>query len=199
MNSPKRLLVSIAIFTDNVLVPVKLHVMAFAVLPFVIWAAIRFGISGASLATFLVAAIATVETGMGYGPFAQNTAFINAVLLDIFFTVTSVSGMVFAAFIAEREHTQDERERMAREQAAMEARNRLAAIVEASEDAIYGTDFSGIVTDWNKGAEKLYGYTGEEIIGQSIFLLIPSDRSSICTQTMERVQRGRSLGHSETG
>ena len=191
-------LTSIAIFTDNVLVPVELHVMAFAVLPFVIWAAIRFGMFGASLATFLVATIATVETGLGYGPFAHNTAFINAVLLDIFFVVLSASGMVFAAFIAEREHTQSERERLVRKQAAMEARLRLAAIVEASEDAIYVTDISGIVTDWNKGAEKLYGYTADEIIGQSIFLLIPSDRSSICTQTMEKVQRGRSLGHSET-
>ena len=191
-------LTSVTIFTDNVLVPVKLHVMAFAVLPFVIWAAIRFGMIGASLATFLVATIATVETGLGYGPFAHNTAFINAVLLDIFFAVLSASGMVFAAFIAEREHAHDERERLAREQAAMEARLRLAAIVEASEDAIYVTDFSGVVTDWNKGAEKLYGYTADEIIGQSIFTVIPSDRSSICTQTMERVQQGRSLGHSET-
>ena len=153
---------------------------------------------GASLATFLVATIATVETGLGYGPFAQNTAFINAVLLDIFFVVLSVSGMVLAAFIAEREHAQDERERLVREQAAMEARLRLAAIVEASEDAIYVTDISGIVTDWNKGAEKLYGYTADEMIGQSIFLLIPSDRSSICTQAMEKVQQGHSLGHSET-
>ena len=191
-------LTSVGIFTDNVLVPVKLHVMAFAVLPFVIWAAIRFGISGASLATFVVAAIATIETGMGYGPFAQNTAFINAVLLDIFFAVLSVSGMVVAAFIAERERAQDERERLVREQAAMEARLRFAAIVEASEDAIYVTDISGIVTDWNKGAEKLYGYTAEEIIGQSIFLLIPSERSSICRRVMEKVQKGNSLGHSET-
>ena len=111
-------LITTAIFTDNVLVPVKLHVMAFAVLPFVIWAAIRFGMIGASLATFLVATIATVETGLGYGPFAHNTAFINAVLLDIFFAVLSASGMVLAAFTAEREHAQDERERLAREQAA---------------------------------------------------------------------------------
>ncbi|HEY2170482.1 MAG TPA: MASE1 domain-containing protein [Candidatus Angelobacter sp.] len=191
-------LTSVAIFTDNVLVSVKLHVMAFAVLPFVIWAAIRFGISGASLATLLVASIATVETGLGYGPFTQNTAFTNAVLLDIFFTVLSVSGMVLAAFIAEREHDQNERERQVREQAAMEARLRLAAIVEASEDAIFVTDISGIVTDWNKGAEKLYGYTADEIIGQSIFLLIPSDRSSICARAMEKVQQGHSLGHSET-
>jgi PAS domain S-box-containing protein len=191
-------LTSITIFTDNVLVPVKLHVMAFAVLPFVIWAAIRFGMIGASLATFLVATIATVETGLGYGPFAHNTAFINAVLLDIFFAVLSASGMVFAAFIAEREHTQSERERLVREQAAMETRLRFAAIVEASEDAIYVTDVSGVITDWNQGAEKLYGYTADEIIGQSIFLLIPSDRSSICARAMEKVKQGHSLGHSET-
>ena len=191
-------LTSVAIFTDNVLAPVKLHVMAFAVLPFVIWAALRFGISGASLATLLVATIATVETGLGYGPFTQNTAFTNAVLLDIFFAVLSVSGMVVAAFIAEREHAQRARERQVREQAAMETRLRFAAIVEASEDAIFVTDISGIVTDWNKGAEKLYGYTADEIIGQSIFLLIPSDRSSICTRVMEKVQQGHSLGHSET-
>jgi PAS domain S-box-containing protein len=191
-------LTSVAIFTDNVLVAVKLHVMAFAVLPFVIWAAIRFGMIGASLATFLVATIATVETGLGYGPFAHNTAFINSVLLDIFFAVLSASGMVLAAFIAEREHTQSERERLVREQAAMETRLRFAAIVEASEDAIYVTDVSGMVTDWNKGAEKLYGYTADEMIGQSIFLLIPSDRSSICTRVMEKVQQGQSIGYSET-
>jgi PAS domain S-box-containing protein len=191
-------LTSVIIFTDNVLVPVKLHVMAFAVLPFVMWAAMRFGMIGASLATFLIATIATVETGLGYGPFAHNTAFINAVLLDIFFAVLSASGMVFAAFIAEREHTQRERERLVREQAAMETRLRFAAIVEAAEDAIYVTDISGIVTDWNKGAEKLYGYTADEIIGQSIFVLISSDRSAICTRAMEKVQKGHSLGYSET-
>jgi PAS domain S-box-containing protein len=191
-------LTSVAIFTDNALAPVKLHVMAFAVLPFVIWAALRFGISGASLATLFVATIATVETGLGYGPFMQNTAFTNAVLLDIFFAVLSVSGMVVAAFIAEREHAQDERERQVREQAAMEARLRFATIVESSEDAIIGMDFNGIVTDWNQGAEKLYGYSGSEMIGQPIFTLIPPDRASSCAEIMKKVQQGHSVGHYET-
>jgi PAS domain S-box-containing protein len=191
-------LTSVAIFTDHALVPVKLHVMAFAVLPFVIWAAIRFGMSGASLATLLVAIIATVETGLGYGPFAHNTAFTNAVLLDVFFAVLSVSGMILAASIAEREHAQDERERLVREQAAMETRLRFATIVESSEDAIFGTDFNGVVTDWNRGAEKLYGYSAREMIGQSIFILIPPDRSSSCAEVMKKVQEGRSVGHYET-
>lgn len=191
-------LTSLIIFSDNMLLDVKLNVLAFAVLPFVIWAAIRFGMWGASLATFIVATIATVETGVGNGPFAQNTAFTSAVLLDIFFAVLSVTGMILAASIAEREHAQRARELLARQQAAMETRLRFASIIETSEDAIYVTDISGLVTDWNKGAEKLYGYTADEMIGHSIFLLIPTDRFNICSRTMEEVQHGRSIGHSET-
>lgn len=191
-------LASVGIFTDNALLPVKLHALAFALLPFVIWAAIRFGASGAALATFLIATIATVETGMGYGPFAQNTAFTNAVLLDIFFAVLSVSGMVVAGGIAEREHAERERERLVREQAAVEARTRFATIVEASDDAIIGTDIAGTITDWNKGAERLYGYSRGEVVGKSIFLLIPPERSTACGEVMKKVQQGASVKHYET-
>src|SRR5438309_2214418 len=60
------------IFGDLSLVPVKLHVLAFAVLPFAMWAAIRFGVSGAAFSILVVATIATVETALGSGPFAQN-------------------------------------------------------------------------------------------------------------------------------
>src|SRR5260370_13716203 len=95
-------------FGDLALIPVKLHVLAFAVLPFVMWAAIRFGVSGAAVSILFVATIATVETALGSGPFALNTPFTNAVLLDVFFAVLSVSGLTLAAVIAERE--QGERE-----------------------------------------------------------------------------------------
>ena len=81
-------LVCIIVVGDLPLIPVKLHFLAFAVLPFVIWAAIRFGVSGAALSTLIVAAIATVATAFGSGPFAQNTSFTNAVLLDVFFAVS---------------------------------------------------------------------------------------------------------------
>ena len=144
------LLACVMIFGDLTLFPVRLHVLAFAMLPLIIWAAIRFGVVGVAFSTLLVAIVATVATALGAGPFAQNSTFTNAVLLDVFFIVLSVSGITLAAAIAERE-------RLIGEQAAMEARLRLAAIVEFSEDAIIRQDLDGMITDWNTGAQQLYG------------------------------------------
>ena len=167
------------IFGDLTLLPVKLHVLAFVVLPFVIWAAIRFGVSGVALTTLLVATIATVETALGSGPFAQHSPFTNAVLLDVFFAVLAVSGMTLATVIAERQLADRDRERLVREQAAMEARLRLAAIVESSDDAIIAEDLDGTITDWNRGAERLYGYPAVEAIGRpgAALGLVSSGRS----------------------
>ena len=52
----------------------------------------------------------------------------------------------------------------------------LAAIVESSDDAIIGKSLDGMITSWNSGAEKLYGYTKEEAVGKSISMLVPPDR-----------------------
>jgi PAS domain S-box-containing protein len=186
------------VFGDLPLVPVRLHVLAFAVLPFVMWAAIRFGVSGATLSTLFVATMATVATAVGFGPFAQNTPFINAVLLDVFFAVLSVSGMTLAAVIAEREQAEREREQLVREQATMEARLRLATIVESSDEAIIGKDMNGIITDWNKGAERLYGYSAGEVIGEPISLLMPPDRADDLAEIMRKIKQGDSVNHYET-
>jgi integral membrane sensor domain MASE1 len=94
------------VFGDLPLIPVTLHVLAFVVLPFVIWAAIRFGVSGIALSTLLIATIATIETALGSGPFAQDSPFTNAVLLDLFFAVLAVSGLILAAVIAERQQAE---------------------------------------------------------------------------------------------
>ena len=57
-----------------------------------------------------------------------------------------------------------------------EYRSRLALIIDSSEDAIIGKDLNGIITSWNKGAERIYGYTPEEAIGKHISFLAPGDR-----------------------
>src|SRR4029077_12903903 len=101
-------------------------VFSFVILPFVMWAAIRFGVSGAALATLVIGTIATLETAFGSGPFAQSSPFVNAVLLDVYFAVLSVSGITLAAVIAEREQ-------LVREQAAMETQLQLSAIVQSSD------------------------------------------------------------------
>jgi two-component system, NarL family, sensor histidine kinase FusK len=117
------------IFGDLPLVPIRLHVLAFAVVPLVMWAAIDFGIGGASLSVFLIATAATLLTAMGLGPFSVHTPFLNAALLDVLFTVLAVSGLALAAVIAERERAETEREQLIRAQTAMEAREEALSTV----------------------------------------------------------------------
>jgi integral membrane sensor domain MASE1 len=83
-------LCGLVVFGDFRLIPVQLHIVTFAVVPLVIGAAIRFGASGASLATLLIASIATMEAAFGSGPFARNDRFIDAILLDVFFGALNI-------------------------------------------------------------------------------------------------------------
>ena len=164
------------VFGDLPIIPVRTHVLAFAVLPFVMWAAIDFGIGGASLSVFLVATIATLATALGFGPFAGNTSFVNAVLLDVLFAALAISGLPLAAVIAERERAKSQREQLIREQAAMEMRLRLAAIVESSNDAIFSKSLDGLVLSWNAAAQRIFGFTDAEVVGRPAAILVPPER-----------------------
>jgi PAS domain S-box-containing protein len=75
---------------------------------------------------------------------------------------------------------------------------RLAAIVESSDDAIISKDLNGIVSSWNKGAERLFGYTAKEAVGQSITMLIPEDRIDEEEAILNRIRKGERLDHFET-
>jgi PAS domain S-box-containing protein len=79
-----------------------------------------------------------------------------------------------------------------------ESRSQLAAIVDSSEDAIVGKDLDGIVTSWNKGAEHMYGYTAQEIVGNSISILTPRNRPDEIPSILEKIRRGERLEHYET-
>ena len=74
----------------------------------------------------------------------------------------------------------------------------LAAIVESSEDAIYGKTLDGVVVSWNDGAKRIFGYSAEEIIGHSISLLYPIDLRDEMDDIMTRVRRGEMVGVHET-
>jgi PAS domain S-box-containing protein len=79
-----------------------------------------------------------------------------------------------------------------------EDRGRLAAIVQSSDDAIIGKSLDGIVTSWNEGARRLFGYTAEEMVGQPVARLIPGDRLEEEPDILARLRRGERVEHFET-
>jgi PAS domain S-box-containing protein len=81
---------------------------------------------------------------------------------------------------------------------AEEARARLAAIVESSEDAIIGMRLDGIVTSWNAGAESMYGFRAHEIVGQSLERLIPAELHGEVAELLEIVKHGRGINRYES-
>ena len=81
---------------------------------------------------------------------------------------------------------------------ALETTSRLATIVESSDDAIIGKTLEGVITNWNKGAEKLYGYSAGEVLGQPISVLAPPERAEEVTQILARLKRGERLEHFES-
>jgi PAS domain S-box-containing protein len=78
------------------------------------------------------------------------------------------------------------------------ANARLSAIVQSSDDAILSKDLNGIITSWNQGAEKIFGYTSDETVGKPVTILIPADRADEEPSILERVRRGDRIDHYET-
>ena len=74
----------------------------------------------------------------------------------------------------------------------------LAAIVESSDDAIISKDLNGVIQSWNGGAERLFGYTADEVIGKPITIIIPADRLKEEPEILGRLQRGERVDHFET-
>jgi len=85
-----------------------------------------------------------------------------------------------------------------RKQAADAVVGRLAAVVESSVDAIFSKDLDGTIRTWNRGAERLYGYSREEAVGRSVKMLVPEDRGDEWTKVMATLARGEHVEQLET-
>lgn len=99
-----------------------------------------------------------------------------------------VAALTIAVDLSERRRLEDaERDRMF-----------LSAIVSSADDAIVSKDLSGVVTSWNRAAERLFGYSEEEMIGQPIAILVPPEHPNEEPRILERIRRGERIDHYET-
>ncbi len=145
-------------------------VLALVVFPFILWAAIRFGISGTAVSNVVIGGFAVIETAHGLGPFTDSGRFVNALLLQFFFAIVTISGLVLAAVIAERRNAEVEREKVIREQAAQEAvretEKRYRLIVEMASEGIWTLDSQYRTTFVNRPFAQMLGYDPGEMLGK---------------------------------
>jgi PAS domain S-box-containing protein len=74
----------------------------------------------------------------------------------------------------------------------------LAAIVDSSDDAILSKDLNGVITSWNNGAERIFGYKAEEVVGKPVTVLMPPERYNEEHGILARIRRGERIEHYET-
>src|SRR5262245_29620698 len=112
---------------------------------------------------------------------------------------TLVGAVNLLVDITERHQTEHTLRTQARRLEALnDQAERLAAIVQYSDDAIISKDLTGVITSWNQGAERLFGYTAAEMVGQSVTTLIPPGHLDEEPQILARIRRGEHIDHYET-
>jgi PAS domain S-box-containing protein len=159
-----------AVFGAWPAVGVQKDVFAVAVLPFVLWGAIRFQIPGAAAVTLLIAGMAIWETTNGFGPFVRNGTLENAIMLQAFVAVLSAWGLILATAIAERAHVI--RERAHREGLEQNDR-RYRAIVETAHDGIWMLDAELVTVFANPRMAAMLGYSVAEMQGRPLSAFVP--------------------------
>jgi PAS domain S-box-containing protein len=157
--------------------------LTFLCVPPLMWTAFRFGQRETATTIGVLAVLATWATVRGLGPFSDSAQ--SLLLLQGFLGTMAVMSLLIGAVVAERR----------RDEATLA---RLASIVESSDDAIVSKTLEGVITSWNGGAERLYGYTAAEAVGRPISLLIPPDRPNEMTRILQRLERGDHIEPYET-
>lgn len=117
----------------------------------------------------------------------------DGVVIDVSVTISpikEISGRVIGASVIARDITE--------KKVLDEQRRKLAAIIDSSDDAIISKTLEGIITSWNRGAEKIYGYAAEEVIGKPVSILIPPDSRDELPQLLKQVKGGNKVDHYES-
>jgi PAS domain S-box-containing protein len=154
------------------------------ILPLV-YAAFRFGQREAATCGALLAALAILGTLDGHGPFAREPQNESLLLLQTFLMTLTIVTIPLAAIVREHE----------RSQAALA---RTAAIVASSDDAIISETLDGVITSWNTGAERLYGYEAVDAVGRPISMIVPRELGHEVTEILDHLRRGERVEHFET-
>lgn len=160
--------------------------LTFLCVPPLMWAAFRFGQRETATMIGVLGVLATWATVRGLGPFSTDgPANQSLLLLQGFLGTMAVMSLLIGAVVAERR----------RDEATLAG---LASIVESSDDAIISKTLEGVITSWNGGAERLYGYTAAEAVGRPISLIIPPDRPNEMLRILQRLERGDHIEAYET-
>jgi diguanylate cyclase (GGDEF)-like protein/PAS domain S-box-containing protein len=177
--------VSAILFGGMMLTVGENYPLTFVCIPFLFWTAFRFGPREASLTTLIIAALAIAGTLQSEGRFSALPYEESLVLVQAFLGVVALTTLGVAASVSESKRL----EALA---------SQLAAIVESSYDAIIGKTVDGRIVSWNHGAERMYGYSASEAIGQPISMLSPSYGADEVSRTLRKVSRGESVEPFET-
>jgi PAS domain S-box-containing protein len=159
--------------------------LTFLCVPPLMWAAFRFGQRETATMIGVLGVLATWATVRGLGPFSDVPANDSLLILQGFLGTMAVTSLLIGAVVAERR----------RDEATLA---RLASIVESSDDAIISETLEGVITSWNGGAERLYGYTAAEAVGRPISFIIPPDRPDEMPRLLARLERGEHIESYET-
>lgn len=164
---------------------VEPYPLAFVVFPFLIWAALRFGQHGSTVANFVTAALAAWMTVIGRGPFASAGLQESIALLWVFIVVTTVPALILAVSVSERRHA---------EEALQQAYDQIYQIINNSPGvAIQGYDHEGRVLFWNRASEELYGFSEQQVRDKRLgeFLLSEEDAREFEQLVQRIVQTGQ--------
>ena len=162
-----------------------LYGLAFLCGPPLVWTAFRFGPRESATAIALLSGMAIWGTLRGLGPFVRESPNESLLLLQAYMVTMAAMAVPLAAVVAER-------------QRAEAALGRVAAIVRSSDDAILSKTIDGVITHWNTGAERLYGYAAEEAIGQPVSLIVPPELPDELSKVLAQIRQGERVDHYET-